>query len=481
MAYEDLSIVSQLIARQRGRAVLWETTTLGNGTWYAGWYGTAVINSGAHYGIRSANNAFNARINGNFFNSLSHFAGQTYQFCLILDNPGCRLLVRGAWDIKEWAELYYATSGTTDEYFGHNAVTSDIVINNIIVPAEDLSALLSGSVGSRLDTYLSPPPGVDDIYVVDNAELPTAYSAFPSLIRLPSGRLLCAYSNASGHSGTGDGKSCLRASDTDGKTWGAEVTIYDDDTYDANGPSITRLSDGSLIASFHTDERPASPSFRTWVAKSADDGATWGAPIEVVPPSLTDLRSLSAPVIQLANGDLLLSIYGLQSEASAYTAVTMKSSDGGATWGAEVIIAEPGTISYSEPNIVLLDNGTILALIRNKQDNKILTTTSADSGATWGEVTEAFDGNGSPHVIQLSDTRLIATNRRVSDNAAVYRVSEDRGATWGDEVVIHDFPRYSMMYASPCELANGNVGMAYGVQSTVYINDCDILYRELTI
>lgn len=479
MAYEDLSIISQKITRSRGRAALWETTTLVNGTWYAGWYGAAVAGSGPHYGIRSVNNAVNARIGGDFFSSLPFFAGQTYQFCLILDNPGCRLLVRGGWDIKEWTELYYAASGTTDEYFGHNAVTSDIVINNIIVPAEDLSALLSGSVGSRLDTYLSPPPGVSDIYVVDNPAMPLAYSAFPSLIRLPSGRLLCAYSNASGHSGTGDGKSCVRASDTDGKTWGAEITIYDDDTYDSTEPSITRLSDGSLIAAFHTDERPASPSFRVWVTKSADDGATWGAPIEVVPPSLVNLRSLSAPVIQLANGDLLMPIYGQRSGGNNI-AVSMKSSDGGATWGDEVVIAESVTLAFAEPNLVLLDNGTMFALIRSTTDDKIYSTTSADA-ATWAAAAEAFAGNGAPRVIQLSDTRLVATNRRVADAAAVYRVSEDRGATWGDEVVIHDFPRYSMMYASPCELANGKVGVAYGAQSTIYQIDCDILYRELTI
>jgi len=205
--------------------------------------------------------------------------------------------------------------------------------------------------------------------------------------------------------------------------------------------------------------------------KSTDNGNTWGSPI-MVGTSFTSTTAVSGPVVELANGDLIMAVYGRNvNDPNYYSVHSLKSTDGGNTWGSEATIGNgiADSLYYAEPNLVLLPNGNLLALIRDvTTGSKIYSSISTDSGATWSAPTVAFNGTGAPRVILLHSGNLLAVYRSYgganSTKGVAYRISTDNGATWTSDAqeAYLDIATYLMDYASPFEVANGWVAVAYG-------------------
>lgn len=75
----------------------------------------------------------------------------------------------------------------------------------------------------------------------------------PSLLTLASGDLLCAYRDMTeGRAGM----SCAVTSDG-GETWTAPTRLYDGENFDCSYPSLVRLPDGRLNCAFYTAAMPA--------------------------------------------------------------------------------------------------------------------------------------------------------------------------------------------------------------------------------
>jgi len=136
------------------------------------------------------------------------------------------------------------------------------------------------------------------------------YNAFPGMTMLDDHTLIVVYRKGTSHC-SDKGTIVKRTSSDLGKTWSSESTVYSDDTYDVRDPSITKLSGGALIISFFKyDYNALTPLVDgVYVIKSTDNGSSWGSPIQVN-SNFTAWAAVSAPVIELLNGDLLLGIYG---------------------------------------------------------------------------------------------------------------------------------------------------------------------------
>ena len=317
----------------------------------------------------------------------------------------------------------------------------------------------------------TPTPEVvvaDDSYVeVANDEY---YNAFPGLARLDDGTLVTVYRKGVLHA-RDRGYTVSRRSVDGGNTWSDETIVVDNPALDTRDSNITLLSDGALIVSYflYDHELPGTVRNGLRVVHSHDGGETWGEPVEVGTGSFV---ATSAPVLELPNGELLLAYYGSHEGSRYATAYVIRSEDGGRWWLDETVIAA-GPLAerpFQEPNLLLLENGDILATIRSDGERPIIhTSVSKDQGRSWSEPEVAFKGSGTPSVALLDSGGIVMIYRsKIGRNFGLpaLRVSGDGGATWtadlGETVI--DRKDGDMMYASALQAPDGRIAVVYGME-----------------
>ncbi len=294
------------------------------------------------------------------------------------------------------------------------------------------------------------------------------YNAFPGLARLPDGALLTVYRKGRLHY-TDRGWIVSRRSADGGRTWTDELVVAEHPRLDLRDPNVALLADGALIVNYFEydgDARSTTPDGLK-VAHSFDGGMTWGEPVSVGVSSRT---ATSAPVVPLPNGEILLAYYG--SYGGAPSAFVIRSSDGGMRWGQESIIGHGYADGkpYQEPNLLLLEDGRILASLRSDGGvPTIHTSVSKDMGKTWSQPKPAFKGSGTPSLALLDSGRIVSIYRsRIGRNYGLpaLRVSSDDGAVWtidrGETVI--DKRDGPMMYATPLQMPDGSIAVVYGME-----------------
>ena len=317
----------------------------------------------------------------------------------------------------------------------------------------------------------TPTPEVvvaDDSYVeVANDEY---YNAFPGLARLDDGTLVTVYRKGVLHA-RDRGYIVSRRSADGGQTWSDEVIVVDNPALDVRDPNIALLADGSLIVNYfqYDHELPGTVRNGLRVVHSFDGGETWGEPVVVGTGSFV---ATSAPVLELPNGEVLLAYYGSHEGSRYATAYVNRSDDGGKWWLGETVIAAGPAAKrpYQEPNLLLLENGDILATIRSDGERPIIhTSVSKDQGRTWSDPKTAFKGSGTPSVAMLDSGGIVMIYRsKIGRNFGLpaLRVSGDGGATWtadlGETVI--DRKDGDMMYASALQVADGRIAVVYGME-----------------
>lgn len=210
----------------------------------------------------------------------------------------------------------------------------------------------------------------------------------------------------------------------------------------------------------------------TWIARSADDGATWSPLVEITnsirgkPADLSFYAAGPGNGIQLRTGRLVFPNYFRKTGPDRTSfANVIYSDDRGKTW----IHGSPAGPLTNEAQLVELAGGALLYNMRsNRGKNRRAVSRSTDGGHTWTE--PVLDATLIEPVCQASFIRLTraggkSKNRLLFSNPAstqrermTIRLSYDEGRTWPVEKVLNPGPSG---YSSLVELPDGKIGCFY--------------------
>lgn len=277
---------------------------------------------------------------------------------------------------------------------------------------------------------------------------------FPAIARLANGHLLVVFYDSPEHV-SAEGRISVVKSVDGGRTWSAPLVAVDS-PLDDRDPSIMATTGGTLLLSyFSVDQAGAPGSGGVFVARSADQGATWSPPAKVA----TTLRNpaSSARIVELENGDLLIPIYG--ATAGRARSAIIRSSDQGRSWpeGREAVINSPVPLDLVEPALVNLGMGHLRILMRTEgSDGLAMDSRSSDGGRTWSQ--PASIG------IAAQGSDLLLTRRSPKGPAAVVH-------TWGDWSRRFGSSRPSLMQL--IEFPEPPGAASFGAHRMVYNSHCD--------
>ena len=301
----------------------------------------------------------------------------------------------------------------------------------------------------------------------------------------------------------------LRRSVDNGRTFGAPTRIGDvkgpvtknpcalrlkgvnpnDVTYD--NPVLIPDRDGTVHALFCIEY------MRCFYMRSADDGVTWGAPVEITATfekfsKAYDWKVLATGPdhgIQLKSGRLVVPVWlstGTGGNAHRPSvAATIFSDDGGATWQAGEI-AVPCTEAWSNPSetvAVELGDGRVMLNVRNESKaHRRLVTLSPDGATGWsaprfddallepicmGSIVRypAKPAGGpvfllfsNPDNLSCADGKEVPGKNRDRKNLSV-KLSRDDGQTWPVSRTVEAGPS---MYSDLAVAPDGTVFCFYG-------------------
>ena len=168
--------------------------------------------------------------------------------------------------------------------------------------------------------------------------------------------------------------------------------------------------------------------------QSNDNGTSWSAPTIIAGPIGANVRF---PPIRLTDGTYLLPAYNdLLLHSLFYT-----SSDG-INWQWRSTLATPQQQAAIQPSVAELNNGDLIAVMRNVGKGELWAARSADKGDAWSPAAPAgFANPDSPAAILRlhSGNLLLVYNDSDTDRRPlVAALSADEGQTWPARRVIID-------------------------------------------
>lgn len=331
-------------------------------------------------------------------------------------------------------------------------------------------------VGGSASFDAPTPDGTLTVGAISTVTNDTKYNAWPQVVRMTNGSLLTAYSKANDHNGDNSGIQVCKTSTDDGATWSAEVTIADE-TLGAISTSLVALSTGRVVCAYSLfNVSGGAPVDAVRVRYSDDFGASWSSAYTVNTAYTSTVTNGNGRMIELANGTVMLAVYGLDTSETNYSASVVFSSDHGATWGGEVTVTDGHALGQQqyEPSLTRLLSGDVLCHIRTSAGTgNIYQSRSTNSGASWGASAAAFGGYSPANAIQLESGTLIATIRGNAAAALEAFTSLNDGVTWTSQGIL-DSGFTELEYACPVQLADGRVLIVYSVQPTSSISNADI-------
>jgi hypothetical protein len=273
----------------------------------------------------------------------------------------------------------------------------------------------------------------------------SAYAAFPSVCRFDSGQLRLVWRQGSDHVTARDGNIHTSTSTDNGLTWTA-AAIAVDDTVDLRDPCISTAGGTTFLTYFKGTASLAAAG--CFLRKSTDDGASWGAEIRI---DNLPYAAMCAPVIQVGT-HLLTAFYARNTGDTLDSCWLATSSDNGDTWTRQLVANGPAAgRHYQEPWLVA-KGAEVWMFFRYGTAQAIGASVSMDSGVTWSAPTELFsDATGRPAAVWLSTGTKAVVARRISDKQAVVR--SHNGGT----------PQTAWLPARPTMIqpSSGAIGMQY--------------------
>ena len=244
---------------------------------------------------------------------------------------------------------------------------------------------------------------------------------------------------------------CYIHSGDGGRTWQPAVRVSSADAMSFRHATAVA---GDVIHEVWSDKRhnPDRSVFSTdgnweiYYKRSADGGRTWGPDVRLTRSELVCQR----PAIGVV-GDVVLVAYiawqerGLGALNAATTDVyTIRSADGGDTWGPSVRLTDTPHCQSMHPQVVAPGPGALGLFLETGRcydfkekewtgRSTLLFRRSTDGALSWSEPRQISDGPDSTHsLVYCAGARVhVAWTDRVDDSpGAFYATSPDGGLTW---------------------------------------------------
>lgn len=316
------------------------------------------------------------------------------------------------------------------------------------------------------------------------------------LVRLSNGDLVSAFREAANHMDEAGNIAWMRSTDL-GRTWDNYRVIrpVNEEPCDFRDPSITELSDGTLLCTFfiyvghshghlgkledgfkRNNERSG---VRIVVMRSFDGGETWPEEREVLPDML-DWILTTERCVELPSGRVLMPIFAGTKDKLCEISGCLYSDDKGASWeflSAAMALPWTSHCGFSmEMALTRTQSGKLVAVSRSR--GNMFQAVSEDDGARWRTQTEIKNTRPctQPSLNTLQDSRLLLMygDRDFFPRTAEYplniaaRLSEDEGETWGKPFAVRtDVPHWDMGYPTSVEIEPGRMLTVYWLSETV--------------
>ena len=239
------------------------------------------------------------------------------------------------------------------------------------------------------------------------------YQAWPDLVLLGSGKLLCVFSECTHHGNRSYTRIMLCESFDRGITWSPKQPLTEGTAglgYYYNNARITQLDDGIVYVTvdriFGASEDQAES--RIIIYRSRDDGKHWDEGIEtpargIVPDKLRQLRS----------GRRLLSCHHTDPRSGKLVQRLWYSDDRGSHWNGPVAVADDPNLNLCEASLLEVGN-TLVAFLRENSFAGLpcYKTFSTDNGLSWSTpIPFPLPGCHRPSAGFLLDGRVMITYR----------------------------------------------------------------------
>lgn len=229
--------------------------------------------------------------------------------------------------------------------------------------------------GSLWAAEKAPVKSTPDVIIYEGT-----YPGWPWISAGADGTLYCVFRDGTEHGFSATGKALFTKSTDQGQTWSPASLIVDEPGVDDRNVAIVEIPGGELLVTYNTyaqmpNSRKAISQVMT--IKSSDGGKSWGTPR---PGPVPNSQSKSAAVV-LKDGSLVWPFY----IAPMNGAIAAISRDRGESW-TSVKIPESSEFTGDEWDLVETDPGHLLAIMRNANRTGAVAlcfSESKDGGTTW--------------------------------------------------------------------------------------------------
>jgi len=185
-------------------------------------------------------------------------------------------------------------------------------------------------------------------------------------------------------------------------------------------PHLIQLTDGTLLLNYFAGISPE--VCFSHLIRSTDNGRTWSQPQPLDLGVPRKWVATCGKILALRSGDMLLPLYWERTDGVS-PAGTLRSRDGGKTWG-DLAIVQKDSRGEGEMEMAGLPDGSLVAIIRIG-----FYATSKDDGKTWSEPANTV-GLAAPGLLADGPQLLMNYRGGSSTDGCSVALSLDGGKTW---------------------------------------------------